>query len=98
MAWEGSDRRKTLPRNWPSLRKEATRLNPEHICHLCGKPGAEALDHVNGDPLDHRQANLDWIHDWRSVRAGASPVNCHQRKTRNDRPSLWAPKEQHPCL
>jgi 5-methylcytosine-specific restriction protein A len=98
MAWENSNRRATLPKNWPALREEAARRNPEHVCHRCGRPGGEALDHVNGDPLDHRQENLDWIHDWRSVRDGRSPVNCHNAKTRADRPSLWAPKEQHPCL
>ena len=97
MAWDGSDRRKTLPSNWPALRAEARR-NPEHICHMCGQPGGEALDHKNGDPLDHRQENLDWIHDWRSKRDGVSPVNCHQQKTRSDRPSLYRPKEKHPAL
>lgn len=98
MAWENSDRRAGLPSNWPALRAEASRRNPTHVCHACGRPGGEALDHKNGDPRDHRQENLDWIHDWRSKRDGVSPVNCHQRKTRNDRPSLWAPKEPHPCL
>jgi 5-methylcytosine-specific restriction protein A len=98
MAWEGSDRRAHLPSNWLELREKAHLLNPRHICHACGQPGGEALDHKNGDRDDHRQENLDWIHDWRSVRAGVSPVNCHQRKTRRDRPSLWRPKEQHPAL
>lgn len=98
MAWEGSDRRKHLPSNWPALREQAHILNPRHLCHMCGRPGGEALDHKNGNRDDHRQENLDWVHDWRSVRAGASPVNCHQIKTRHDRPSLWRPKEQHPAL
>lgn len=95
-AWAGSDRRAALPPNWAELRAEADRLNPEHICHRCHRPGGEALDHVNGNRDDNRQENLDWIHDWRSVRAGIVERNCHSLKTRRDRPSLWRPKETHP--
>ncbi len=98
MAWENSDRRAHLPRNWPELRRQAGLLNPGHICHVCGRPGGEALDHKNGDRDDHRQENLDWVHDWRSKRDGVSPVNCHQQKTRGDRPSVRRPKERHPAL
>lgn len=97
-AWRGSNRRATLPANWPALRAEATRRNPEHICWKCSLPGGEALDHKNGDPEDHRQENLDWIHDWRSVRDGRSKVNCHAQKTADDRPKLYRPKPVHPCL
>lgn len=96
-AWSGSDRRKTLPKNWPTLRAEADRRNPEHVCWKCGRPGGEAVDHMNGNPQDHRQDNLDWIHDWRSVKAGRSPINCHAEKTASDRPSIHR-IEQHPAL
>lgn len=96
-AWYGSDRRAALPANWPQLRAEADRLNPEHLCHRCGRPGGEALDHKDGDRDNNRQENLDWIHDWRSVKAGRSEVNCHARKTANDRPSALR-VEKHPAL
>lgn len=96
-AWRNSDRRKLLPKNWPALRAEADRLNPLHICWKCGRPGGEALDHKNGDPLDNRQENLDWIHDWRSVKAGISERNCHTFKTAADRPTIHR-VEQHPAL
>lgn len=96
-AWSGSDRRSTLPANWPQLRADAHVRNPEHICWKCGRPGGEALDHKNGDPLDHRPDNLDWIHDWRSVREGRSAVNCHAQKTADDRPTAHR-VERHPAL
>jgi hypothetical protein len=95
-AWAGSDRRSALPKNWPQLRAEAGRRNPTHVCHWCGRPGGEALDHLNGNRDDHRQENLDWIHDWRSVRDLVSPINCHSAKTAGDRPRLNRPKEPHP--
>jgi hypothetical protein len=76
-AWANSDRRSTLPANWPQLRAAVHERNPEHFCWKCGRPGGEAVDHKNGDPADHRLENLDWIHDWRSVRDGRSAVNCH---------------------
>lgn len=94
--WQRSNRRQTLPKNWPALRVEADRLNPEHVCWKCGRPGGEALDHKNGDGDDHRQENLDWIHDWRSVREGRSSVNCHAAKTADDRLSAHR-VEEHPA-
>lgn len=96
-AWEGSQRRKLLPANWPALRAEADLRNPGRVCWRCRLPGGEALDHKNGNPTDHRQENLDWIHDWRSVRDGRSPVNCHAVKTAADRLSPHR-VEKHPAL
>jgi hypothetical protein len=97
MPWGDSDRRSRLPANWPELRAEAKRLNPEQRCHRCGLPGGTDLDHKK--PGDwHAQENLDWIHSHRDVKAGRSDRNCHAEKTRNDRPSVWAPKERHPAL
>lgn len=96
-AWRNSDRRKLLPSNWPQLRADADARNPQHICWRCGRPGGEALDHKNGDPLDNDPGNLDWIHDYRSVQAGRSEVNCHAQKTAGDRLSARR-VEQHPAL
>jgi hypothetical protein len=96
-AWRNSDRRKLLPPNWPALRADADRRNPEHICWQCGRPGGEALDHKDGDPLNNAPDNLDWIHDWRSVKAGRVERNCHAQKTRDDRPSVHR-VEKHPAL
>jgi hypothetical protein len=96
-SWHGSDRRAELPANWEQLRRDATDANPEHLCWRCKLPGGEALDHKNGDPFDHRPDNLDWIHDWRSVKAGRSKVNCHSLKTAEDRSRRGLrPREIHP--
>lgn len=95
-AWGNSERRRLLPKNWPALRADADRRNPRHVCWWCGRPGGEALDHKNGDPLDHRPDNLDWIHDWRSVKAGLVERNCHAAKTAGDRLSAHR-VEPHPA-
>jgi len=96
-AWRNSDRRQSLPANWNELRAGADVRNPRHICHQCHRPGGEALDHKDGNRDNNDPANLDWIHDWRSVRAGVSPVNCHARKTAAQR--LTAHRvERHPAL
>lgn len=100
-AWEGSTRRERLPDNWDELRAEAHRLNPEHICHWCGDPGGSDLDHKQrGD--DHRQENLDWIHNRGDYEAGRSRKNCHGQKTGAEgaaaRTPLNRPEAVHPSL
>lgn len=96
-AWSNSDRRSALPPNWPKLRNSARKRNPEQICHECRLPGGETLDHIDGDRDNHSPDNLDWIHDWRSVRDGRSAVNCHDRKTKRQQPSAIR-VEVHPAL
>jgi hypothetical protein len=54
------------------------------------------LDHIDGNRFNNDQGNLDWIHDWRSVKAGVSPVNCHGQKTAADQPTMHR-VEQHPA-
>lgn len=94
-AWEGSTRRRRLPADWDSVKKpEAHRLNPEHICHICGAPGGDYLDHKQrGD--DHRQENLDWAHD-------AVAPHCHRFKSSAEgheaRERLKRPPDPHPAL
>lgn len=59
-AWAGSNRRARLPKDWPATRLRILRRD-HGICHVCGKPGADAVDHiVPGD--DHRDSNLAAIH------------------------------------
>lgn len=95
--WQGSTRRKDLPANWPALRTAASQRNPDHICHRCQRAGGEALDHIDGNRFNNDLDNLDWIHDWRSVKAGVSLVNCHAQKTAGDAPTMHR-VEQHPAL
>ena len=94
VAWAGSTRRERLPANWPELRRLARERNPRRICHLCGEPGGDFLDHkIPGD--DHRLENLDWAHD-------RAPPHCHRSKSgregRAARKSVHRPVEPHPGL
>lgn len=110
-AWEGSDRRERLPANWPALRAEAHRLNPEHVCHWCGDPGGSELDHKQrGDQICQQpgmhhpqcQCNLDWIHGRRDYEQHRSRRHCHGQKTGAEgaaaRTRLNRPAEVHPAL
>lgn len=99
--WEGSTRKDRLPPNWHVLRVEALRRNPSRVCHWCGLPGGNDLDHkIRGD--DHRQENLDWIHGRGDVLAGRSVRNCHGEKSGAEgaaaRPRLQRPDAEHPAL
>lgn len=100
--WAGSTRSQRLPPDWDTVCKpEADRRNPEHICHWCKLPGGDELDHlIPGD--DHRPENLDWIHGWRTVRAGVSKRNCHGEKSGREgaaaRPSEKRAPAVHPAL
>lgn len=93
--WAGSTRKSRLPSNWASeIRPAAHARNPEHICHLCGQPGGDYLDHKTpGD--DHSPENLDWAHD-------RIPPHCHRFKSSREgnaaRPRRQRPAEAHPGL
>jgi len=90
-AWQCSTRKQRLPANWESeLRPEAHRRNPTHVCHWCGLPDGNDLDHKQAgddtcqDPQSHPQpcqCNLDWTHGRNDVLAGRSPRNCHGEKS-----------------
>ncbi|GGU62810.1 HNH endonuclease [Streptomyces lavendofoliae] len=93
--WKGSQRRARLPANWRSeLRPAAHARNPTHVCHLCGQPGGDYLDHKTpGD--NHNLDNLDWAHD-------AVPPHCHRYKSSREgnaaKPTRHRPEEPHPGL
>ncbi|MEO3851742.1 HNH endonuclease [Streptomyces sp. B8F3] len=60
MAWTNSDRAGRLPPNWPVIRAAVLRRD-NGVCHVCGKHGANAVDHlIPGD--DHTPDNLAAIH------------------------------------
>jgi 5-methylcytosine-specific restriction protein A len=70
--WAGSTRRARLPKEWHAQRQRILRIHGR-ICHLCGGPGADAVDHVRpGD--DHSDENLRPVHD-------KVPPHCHRAKS-----------------
>jgi 5-methylcytosine-specific restriction protein A len=71
--WAGSTRRERRPANWPDLKRQALVRNPRRLCHLCGEPDGDALDHLDrtaGDGIE----NLDWAHE-------QNPPHCHRYKS-----------------
>lgn len=96
MAWAGSTRRHRLPPHWADT--VARILRRDHrICHICGRPGADAVDHViPGD--NHDDTNLAAIHQ-------DLPPYCHRTKSAQEgvaarrlRPTEKRPRERHPGL
>lgn len=70
--WTGA-RKARLPKDWRTRRLIVLRRD-NGICHWCGEPGADEVDHVNpGD--DHSLTNLRPIHSARH------PARCHAHKS-----------------
>lgn len=93
--WQGSQRVNRLPPGWYAKVRPLVFELYGNICHLCGRPGADIVDHVRpGD--DHSLSNLRPAHD--------DP--CHRRKSaqegvearRRARESIKRPVEPHPGL
>lgn len=73
MAWEGSDRNTRLPADWRTHRAPHVMRTHAGICHLCGDPGSDVVDHIHpGD--DHSYANLAPVHQ-------DVPPYCHRYKS-----------------
>lgn len=92
--FERSTRKGRLPDDWDE-RRAAVFARDGRICHVCGQPGANQVDHVKvGD--DHRLENLAPIHGW------DTPQGCHAFKTSAEgnaaKPPLRRPRERHPGL
>lgn len=90
MAWSTSNRRARLPKDWPKIRLRILKRD-RRICHVCGLPGADEVDHVQaGD--DHRDTNLAAIH--------GDP--CHRQKSTREglaaQPRRARPAAPHPGL
>lgn len=96
MAWEGSDRKSRLPAHWAKVIVPRVMRTHAGICHVCGEPGSDAVDHVaHGD--DHSDANLRPIHQ------DVHPY-CHRFKSSTEgngakralRQARTRPAEPHP--
>lgn len=67
-----SHRGARLPDDW-RIRLAYVLKRDDYICYLCGKPGADSVDHVRpGD--DHEYENLKAVHE------NVYP-HCHRHKT-----------------
>lgn len=92
--WAGSDRVHRLPANWPAIRRRILRRD-HGICHVCGHPGADEVDHVHaGD--DHSDANLAAIHDDPCHKAKSAGEGVEARRA--IAAQRYRPREQHPGL
>jgi hypothetical protein len=96
--WQGSNRRTTLPRNWPELRQQVMRRDGYRCTALqrdearCPEPGTD-VDHI-GDPNDHSLENLRLLCSWHHDRKSSAQGNAARTRP----PSLRRPTEQHPGL
>lgn len=95
MTWSTSNRATRLPWSWSVLRATVLRRD-NGICHVCGKHGADQVDHLTpGD--NHSLDNLATIH--------SDP--CHRQKSSSEGGSISArerakrprkrPPEAHPA-
>lgn len=80
--WQGTTRRTRTLNGWAQQRR-AQRILREHAdqdgsptCHVCGKPGADQVDHVQ--PLS--QGGTDTDENLRPIHAKP----CHQNKTQQE--------------
>jgi len=95
MAWTTSDRAKRLPPNWPILRAAILRRD-NGICHVCGKHGADQVDHINpGD--DHSPDNLAAIHSNPCHRSKSSSEGGKAAAASRAKRPRQRPAEQHPA-
>lgn len=70
-----SNRDERLPKDWEQRRRYIL-MRDKYICYLCGKEGADGVDHkIPND--DNSYDNLAAVHD-------KVKPNCHRVKTAND--------------
>ena len=84
---------RTTTTEWRRLRKLVL-ARDQGICYVCGAPGADEVDHIDGDHHNDDPTNLAAIHD--------DP--CHRRKSSREghaarqhlRDAARRPSERHP--
>lgn len=89
--WQGSDRKRRLPRGWDRIRAEVLARDP--ICKICGTRSSTQVDHVRPKTDDH--SHLQGV-----------CYPCHKAKSSSEggkaaaavRPTRARPEEKHPGL
>lgn len=95
MAWEGSDRRSRLPRDWPLIRARVLARDAYMCQHtrtdtgrMCGAHATD-VDHVHrGD--DHRDTNLQALCDYHHRKKSGSEGGNASREARARRKKATA--------
>lgn len=112
MAWEGSDRRYTLPRDWPARVTHVLNRDNHECQHLrtdtgrlCRLP-ARAVDHIvphhegGTDDEANLQALCDWHHGKKSGaeggRASGRARAAKKAAAKTPHPGLMPPPEERP--
>lgn len=99
MAWENSNRKQRLPRNWNQIRRKVfdrdyglCQVESPETGYTCGEIASEVDHIVPGD--DHSLANLQAICRWHHAKKSAAEGNAARIKfpPRNRKP------ESHPGL
>jgi 5-methylcytosine-specific restriction enzyme A len=103
MPWSQQSHR-SVPTDWNS-RKRAVRRRDNGVCHVCGHPGADQVDHlVNvASGGTHDLANLGMVHGGYCL---TCKRRCHIEKTQAEaararaaqRATAKHPTERHPGL
>lgn len=98
--WAGSNRRQSLPENWPEIRqrilaRDGRRCQAvlESTGWLCGQPGNQ-VDHINRFGSQTDPNNLQTLCAWHHARKSAAEGN----QARAPRPTDKRPKKRHPGL
>lgn len=93
--WRDSDRAERLPPGWYSRVRPLVFATYGDVCWLCGKPGADSVDHKKaGD--DHSLKNLRPAHRYPCHAQKSAQEGVEARAAR--RAQLRHPEESHPGL
>ncbi|TDD54577.1 HNH endonuclease [Nonomuraea terrae] len=96
--WADSNRRASLPRNWPEIREQVKRRDGYRCTATlrddtrCPDPGTD-VDHI-GDPHVHELKNLRLLCSWHHNKKSSAQGNS----ARNKPPPLRRPAEKHPGM
>jgi 5-methylcytosine-specific restriction endonuclease McrA len=99
MAWDGSTRRRRLPKDWARIRRRIIRRDGG-VCtarysdgRQCELPGTDVDHIVHGD--DHSDANLQLLCTWHHTHKSSSEGGTAAALTRA---SVHRPPSVHPAL